>query len=151
MNERVIVSAAELQSYLDRGYARSEVGVEVCLGNIVWNALSHEEREGLVVVEIGKEAHAKLNSPPRWHALRYTHDTMITGVRLTELDELESTGADVLCADARVDGGPEVWAAEALHETSVAAVKAAEPSIRSAIRMHQLAIGELERFLSRHR
>lgn len=153
MRERVqvVVSPNEVESYIARGYARSDIGAELLLGANVWGLLSHEEREGLVVVEADKEKHTGLNSHRRQHGVLLLTEQLVVSALARELHVLEVDGAHTLCANALEDKGPEVWRSGELFDSPTEAVEASAQVINDAIEQHEAAALRLRKFLGEQR
>jgi hypothetical protein len=117
---QVVVSPNEVESYLARGYVRSDIGAELLLGANVWGLLSHEEREGLVVVEVDAKQHLQLNDTHLRMCRMYVDDYVtvpgkvcVASVRV--LETLPENGAIVAREDK--DAVPEECGRHELFET----------------------------------
>ena len=147
--QHVIVPESATWPYIANGYQRSERTAESLLA-ADWAAIPESERAALVVLEIDKEAHEKLNRPDRRFAVSFTCNTYMTNIEPRTYEVLEEDGELCVVANAELDVLPGAIKKSELHLTAEDASRAAAAEVRSQIELHKIAIANLERFLSQH-
>lgn len=154
MKTQVIVTAKQVQSYLDRGYERSERSPRLVMGEQAWMMLTKAERGELMVVEIDAEEHARLvDTNPKKYRLyprgMQTYWTHVGVNRVRVLEELPDA-AGVRIANEERDSPPEEWGKHDLFDTPQECIAAKREFIEQVIHRLRTAAGEWEKLLRRY-
>lgn len=143
---KVVVDKTALHSYVEKGYRPSSGSLAEHMGK-AWELLALEDRNDLVLLEIGEAEHRQMNTPERVFCVQQGYKLMADRVDLLKLDVLERGERNSLCASAEFDDGPRWFVDAELGEDARQAVVFAAPSLREAIAEHRRIAGELESFL----
>lgn len=146
MKHKVVVDKSMLDSYLEKGYVHSDTLLSEQLGH-AWYALSKDERDALVLLEIDQDEHRAQNAPPRVFVVHQSCQFVVTRAELLKLDVLERSDNNTLCANADFDSGPRWFVTADLGDDARQAVAIARPSILEAIAEHRRIADELTSFL----
>lgn len=146
---RVVITEADLKSYLDKGYALSSTSPAEHVGE-AWKLLPEEEQKKLRLVEIDAVAHARLQQPERAFAVRLMHDYLPMSALVAQYDVLERDPLTrrVHVADVTKDYA-EAFDQGELRATPREALEASKGLIEAAIGRLRQHADDLERWLRR--
>jgi len=146
----VVVDESHVQTYLAKGYARSDESLVDHLGEQAWMQLQKEERVKLVLMEIDKAEHEQKQRLPQKFMVETDHGFFVHTARATRFDVLETDVFDSVIADANRDTGVRRASNDGLFETARQAANASRGRILDQIELHRAAADRLEDFLRKH-
>lgn len=151
-NHFVIVPETDVESYIARGYRRSETPAEA-FKQLHWPVLSLAELQGLVVLEIEPEEHARLNDlhPKKFRIYFGGEITGFDGAELAKVRVLTEDDEDLgtLIAREDRDSAPERVGSHILFDTAREAVEESREFIRLTIDRMRRGADKLEAFLKK--
>lgn len=152
INHFVTVPEKDVESYIARGYRRSETPAEA-FRQLPWPVLSLAEQQGLVVLEIEPEEHARLNDTHQKRFRLYFGGDIIgfDGAEVVKVRVLESDDGSHGAMIAREDRDaiPEIVGGHILYETARECVEANREFIQLTIERMRRGADKLEAFLKK--
>lgn len=143
--EYVVVTEGEVESYLAKGYRRSQKTAAEAVGD-AWHHVPLSARVGLVALEIGSAKHVAVNlHPTRWRVGRHHVSAVVPF--LEEVQVMDNEGRMSVVS---TNTGAEYRETDQLFAERRQALVDAGPWIREEAERLRGLIGEIEEFLKRN-